>query len=90
MDARARILWIRCAITAAEIIHAKRSAGKGRELVIVRPYQTVFHALKNDAEQDISQIPVFEKILPIGDVYEDQILTLALQGKICASWWCAK
>jgi cystathionine beta-synthase len=32
-------------------------------------------------EQDISQIPVFEENLPIGTVYEDQILTLALQGK---------
>jgi cystathionine beta-synthase len=32
-------------------------------------------------EQDISQIPVFEESVPIGTVYEDQILTLALQGK---------
>jgi cystathionine beta-synthase len=68
-------------ITAAEIIHAKRQSGKVRELVIVRPYQTVFHALKTMQEQDISQIPVFEENLPIGTVYEDQILTLALQGK---------
>src|SRR6266704_2799707 len=52
-----------------------------RELVIVRPYQTVFHALKTMQEQDISQIPVFEESIPIGTVYEDQILTLALQGK---------
>ncbi|HZS70735.1 MAG TPA: cystathionine beta-synthase [Candidatus Acidoferrum sp.] len=68
-------------ITAAEIIHAKRQSGKVRELVIARPYQTVFHALKTMQEQDISQIPVFEENLPIGAVYEDQILTLALQGK---------
>ena len=32
-------------------------------------------------EQDISQIPVFEESSPIGTVYEDQILNLALQGK---------
>ncbi|HEY8716534.1 MAG TPA: pyridoxal-phosphate dependent enzyme [Candidatus Acidoferrum sp.] len=68
-------------ITAAEVVHAKHSTQKARELVIARPYQTVFHALKTMQEQDISQIPVFEENLPIGTVYEDQILTLALQGK---------
>ncbi len=62
-------------------MNAKKGAGKVRELVIARPYQTVFHALKTMQEQDISQIPVFEENLPIGTVYEDQILTLALQGK---------
>jgi cystathionine beta-synthase len=68
-------------ITAAEVVHAKHKAGKVRELVIARPYQTVFHALKTMQEQDISQIPVFEESLPIGTIYEDQILNLALQGK---------
>src|SRR5690349_12248494 len=68
-------------ITAAEVVNAKRQSGKVRELVIARPYQTVFHALKTMQEQDISQIPVFEENLPIGTIYEDQILTLALQGK---------
>src|SRR5579862_8924422 len=69
------------AITAAEVVHAKHQAGKVRELVVARPYQTVFHALKTMQEQDISQIPIFEDSTPIGTVYEDQILTLALQGK---------
>jgi len=69
------------AITAGEVVNAKHQAGKVRELVIVRPYQTVFHALKTMQEQDISQIPVFEENIPIGTVYEDQILMLALQGK---------
>src|SRR6266478_2677540 len=68
-------------ITAAEVVNAKRQSGKVRELVIARPYQTVFHALKTMQEQDISQIPVLEETLPIGTIYEDQILTLALQGK---------
>ena len=68
-------------ITAAEVVTAKKGSGKVRELVIARPYQTVFHALKTMQEQDISQIPVFEENLLIGTVYEDQILTLALQGK---------
>jgi cystathionine beta-synthase len=68
-------------ITAEDIIAAKHKAGKVRELVIARPYQTVFHALKTMQEQDISQIPIFEEAVPIGTVYEDQILTMALQGK---------
>src|SRR5579859_5189781 len=69
------------AITAAEVVHAKHQAGKVRELVVARPYQTVFHALKTMQEQDISQIPIFEENIPIGTIYEDQILTMALQGK---------
>jgi cystathionine beta-synthase len=68
-------------ITAAEVVAAKKKSGKVRQLVIARPDQTVFHALKTMQDQDISQIPVFEENLPIGTVYEDQILTLALQGK---------
>src|SRR5271154_2472505 len=68
-------------ITAAEVVNAKRNSGKVRQLVIARPDQTVFHALKTMQDQDISQIPVFEENLPIGTMYEDQILTLALQGK---------
>jgi cystathionine beta-synthase len=68
-------------ITAAEVVNVKKGSGKARELITARPYQTVFHALKTMQEQDISQIPVFEENLPIGTVYEDQILTLALQGK---------
>ena len=68
-------------ITAGEIVLAKHKSGKVRELIIARPYQTVFHALKTMQEQDISQIPVFEEAVPIGTIYEDQILNLALQGK---------
>jgi cystathionine beta-synthase len=68
-------------ITASDIIAAKHKAGKVRELIVARPYQTVFHALKTMQEQDISQIPIFEENAPIGTVYEDQILTMALQGK---------
>jgi cystathionine beta-synthase len=68
-------------ITAEEIVNAKKLSGKVRELIVVRPYQTVFHALKTMQEQDISQIPVFEETVPIGTLFEDQILMLALQGK---------
>ncbi len=69
------------ALSAADVVKAKHASGKVRELVIARPYHTVFHALKTMQEQDISQIPIFEDSTPIGTVYEDQILNLALQGK---------
>jgi cystathionine beta-synthase len=68
-------------VTAGEIVNAKHNSGKVRELVIARPYHTVYHALKTMQQQDISQIPVFEEKTPIGTIYEDQILNLALQGK---------
>src|SRR5260370_6498767 len=67
-------------ITAAEVVKAKHQAGNVRELVIARPYQTVFHALKTIQDQDISQIPVFEETIPIGTISEYQVLTMRLQG----------
>jgi cystathionine beta-synthase len=69
------------ALTAADIIQVKKQAGKLRELIIARPYQTVYHALHTMQTQDISQIPIFEETTPIGAIYEDQILNLALKGK---------
>jgi cystathionine beta-synthase len=75
------------ALTAADVVRFKRQNGKSRDLVVARPYQTVFHALHAMQQQDISQLPVFEedKAAPekanIGTVFEDQILNLALQGK---------
>ncbi len=68
-------------LTAADVVRVKRENGKARELLIARPYQTVFHALHTMQTHDISQVPVFEDDKPIGAVYEDQILNLALQGK---------
>jgi len=69
------------ALTAADVVRVKRQNGSARELIVARPYQTVFHALHIMQEQDISQLPVFEEENSIGTVYEDQILNLALQGK---------
>jgi len=68
-------------LTAGDVVSVKHKTGKVRELVIARPYQTVFYALRTMQEQDISQLPVFEDSTPIGTIYEDQILNLALQGK---------
>jgi cystathionine beta-synthase len=70
------------AISAADVIRVKKQNGKSRELIIVRPYQTVFHALQTMQKEDISQLPVLEDDNhSIGTVFEDQILNLALQGK---------
>ena len=71
------------ALRAADVVRVKRQNGKTRQLVVARPHQTVHHALHTMQQQDISQLPVFEeeKEIPIGTVYEDQILNLALQGK---------
>jgi len=68
-------------LTAEDVVHAKNRSGKERELLVARPYQTVFHALHTMQSEDISQLPVFEDSNPIGAIYEDQILNLALQGK---------
>lgn len=68
-------------LSAADVVRVKHKAGKVRELVVVSPEQTVFHAMRTMQSQDISQIPVFEEKTPIGTIYEDQILNLALQGK---------
>ena len=68
-------------LTAADVIRVKRQNGKARELMFVGPNQTVFQALKTMQQQDISQLPVFEDDRPVGTIFEDQILNLALQGK---------
>jgi len=68
-------------LTAEDVVRAKSRNTKERELVVARPYQTVFHALHAMQTQDISQLPVFEESTPVGAIYEDQILNLALQGK---------
>lgn len=68
-------------LLADEVLRAKLRAGRQRELIVARPYQTVFHALHTMQTHDISQLPVFEDATLIGTIYEDRILNLALQGK---------
>jgi cystathionine beta-synthase len=68
-------------LTAEEIVRAKAQTGAPRDLIAVFPYQTVYHALRLMQEKDVSQLPVFENDMPIGAVYEDSILKLALLGK---------
>jgi cystathionine beta-synthase len=68
-------------LTVEDVVNAKHKVSKDRDLILVGPDQTVFHALHTMQTQDISQLPVFEAKQPIGAIYEDQILNLALQGK---------
>jgi len=68
-------------LTAADVIRVKRQNGKKRDLVNVGPNRTVFQALQTMQQQDISQLPVFEDGRSIGSLFEDKILSLALQGK---------
>jgi cystathionine beta-synthase len=68
-------------LTAQDVVNVKHKSGKVRELIVAQPDQTVFHALHTMQTQDISQLPVFEGGVPVGAIYEDQILNLALQGR---------
>jgi cystathionine beta-synthase len=68
-------------LTVEDVVNVKHKVAKDRDLIVVGPDQTVFHALHTMQTQDISQLPVFEAKEPIGAIYEDQILNLALQGK---------
>src|SRR6202795_1744241 len=63
-------------LTVEDVVNAKHKVGKDRELIVVSPDQTVFHALHTMQTQDISQLPVFEARQPVGAIYEDQILNL--------------
>jgi cystathionine beta-synthase len=68
-------------LTAGEIVGAKTAMGRGRELVRVSPSDTIARALERMQSYDFSQLPVFEGGGPVGAVYEDDVLSLVLEGK---------
>ncbi|MFQ5817526.1 MAG: pyridoxal-phosphate dependent enzyme [Terriglobia bacterium] len=68
-------------LTAADLVRTKAATGITRELIYVLPYQTVYHALHTMQSHDVSQLPVFENNSPVGAIYEDSILKLALAGQ---------
>ena len=68
-------------LTAAEVVEAKADMGQARELVSVAPSDTLFAALERMRQHDFSQLPVFESGAPVGAIYEDVLLNLALEGK---------
>jgi cystathionine beta-synthase len=68
-------------LTAGEMVEAKAAQGAGRALVQVAPSDSVAAALDRMRSNDFSQLPVFEAGAPVGALYEDKVLTLALEGK---------
>jgi len=68
-------------LTAAQIVQAKATTGQGVELVKVSPSDPVARALERMRSHDFSQLPVFEGRAPVGAVYEDDVLSLVLEGK---------
>ena len=68
-------------LTAAEIAQAKADRSQPPALVTVAPSDTVAAALDRMRAHDFSQLPVFEDGAPVGALYEDKILTSALEGK---------
>jgi cystathionine beta-synthase len=68
-------------LTAAEIVRAKTAMGGTGELIVAAPAETIAQALDRMQAHDFSQLPVFEDGRPVGAVYEDDILNLALEGR---------
>jgi cystathionine beta-synthase len=68
-------------LTAEEIVQAKSSQAQARELVAVEPSTPLASALERMREYDFSQLPVFEGGVPVGALYEDALLNLAVEGK---------
>ncbi|MGH9862106.1 MAG: pyridoxal-phosphate dependent enzyme [Candidatus Acidiferrales bacterium] len=76
-----RYLEAEIQIAAEDLVRSKVAASGPRELLSVQPYQTVYHALRLMQSQDVSQVPVFENEAPVGAIYEDHVLKLALEGR---------
>jgi cystathionine beta-synthase len=76
-----RYLEVEVPLVAEDLVRTKAAAGVPRELLSVQPYQTVYHALRTMQNGDVSQLPVFDNDQPVGAIYEDHVLKLALQGR---------
>jgi cystathionine beta-synthase len=68
-------------LTAHDILQVRAGMRQRRELVKVAPADTVATALELMQTHDFSQLPVFDESQPSGSIFEDAILTLALEGK---------
>ncbi len=69
------------AMSAGEIVETKADRAQVPALVTVAPSDTVRAALDRMRQYDFSQLPVFEDGKPVGALYEDKILNLALEVK---------
>jgi len=68
-------------LSVAEVVQAKLKLGQPRQLVTVAPSDSVSEALERMQSYDFSQLPVFEDGAPVGAIYEDAILSLAIEGR---------
>jgi cystathionine beta-synthase len=75
-----RYLEAEVKLSAEDLVRSKAGTAP-RELYSVQPYQTVHHALRLMQSRDISQLPVLENGTPVGAIYEDHVLKLALEGR---------
>ena len=69
------------ALTARQVVETKAAPGKPGKLEALTPSDTLLAALDRMREHDLSQLPVFEGGSPVGALYEDDLLTLAMEGK---------
>ncbi|MGH9407410.1 MAG: pyridoxal-phosphate dependent enzyme [Terriglobia bacterium] len=76
-----RYLEISIPWTAQEILQARAGMGPRHKLVTAAPSDAVSTALELMQSHDFSQLPIFEANRPVGAIYEDDILGLALEGK---------
>jgi cystathionine beta-synthase len=68
-------------LTASDVIGAKSAMSQRRPLVYAAPSDSIATALGRMQAHDFSQLPVLEGGDPVGALYEDAILDLALAGK---------
>lgn len=68
-------------LSAKDVLDFKRRVSGERKLVMAKPQDTLFTALRQMRDQDISQLPVFEKGKAVGAIHEDAILNLLLKGR---------
>ena len=64
-------------VTAGEILLRQR----GRKLVTAEPRQTLAEVMVHVKTLDLSQIPVMENGVPVGALYDGQLLKLLLDGR---------
>ncbi len=76
-----RYLESQIRLSVADVVETKTMVRQTGPLVTVAPSDTIAGALERMQAHDFSQLPVFEKGAPVGALYEDDILSLALEGK---------
>jgi cystathionine beta-synthase len=68
-------------LAASDVVQAKQAMGQRRDLVYVAPSDSIAAALERMQSYDFSQLPVLDDGEPVGALYEDAILHLALEGR---------